>query len=116
MRRAALAAGLLLAGLAVGTASAWVHDRWWSLALAAAATMAALWAAPRGLARTLYGAGWLVPTVVFSFARPEGDFVIEQSGAGYAFLGLGMVVLMLTIATTPSPRRGSRRRRLAPGS
>ena len=99
------AAGCLVVGVAVGAASVWVHDRWWSLLLAAAATVAALWAVPRGLARTLYAAGWLLPTALFTFARPEGDFLVAQSGLGYAYLGLGMVVLMLAIATIPSPRR-----------
>ncbi|MFT4286679.1 DUF6113 family protein [Nocardioides sp.] len=104
MRLLRALAGLVV-GAAVGTASVWVHDRWWSLGLAAAATVAALWAAPPGPTRTLYAAGWLLPMALFTFTRPEGDFVVAQSGLGYAYLGLGLVVIMLAIATIPPPRR-----------
>ncbi len=99
--------GAVVAGLAIGTASVWVHDRWWSLALAAAASLVTLWAAPRGLARVLYVACWLLPMALFTFARPEGDFVIAQDARGYTFLGLGAAVLMSGIATIPSPRRAA---------
>jgi hypothetical protein len=38
-------------------------------------------------------------------ARPEGDFVISGDPAGYAYLGLGLVVLVGALATLPRPSR-----------
>ena len=35
--------------------------------------------------------------------RGEGDYLVASTGAGYAVLGLALVVLMLAIATLPRP-------------
>lgn len=106
-RTAVAGAGLLVLGAAVGTATVWVHPVGWGLALGAAATLAALVAAPAGWRRLAYGVGWVVAAGWFVFARPEGDFVISSDPAGYAVLGLGLVVVVLVVATVPGPRRRS---------
>lgn len=95
---------LLPLGLATGLAAVWVSGWGWGLALSAVATLATLWWARPGW-RLLYGAGWLVPAAFFTLARPEGDFVVESAPRGWCFLGLGGVVLVVSIVTLPRPRR-----------
>ena len=93
--------GLLLLGAAVGLAAVWTHGRWWSFALGAAATLATAYALRRGLLRTAYAGGWLLAAAYFLLARPEGDFVVGSDARGYAFLGLGLLLLSYTVATVP---------------
>jgi hypothetical protein len=102
--------GLLLLGALVGVSTVWVHGRWWTLALGAAATVAAELAAPRGLRRVAYAVGWVAGAGYFVLARPEGDFVVGSDAIGYAFLALGLVVVVLGLATVPP------RPRLPPGA
>jgi len=103
--RAAAAFGLLVLGAVVGLSATWTHNRWWALTLGAAATLAAELAAPRGLLRIAYAAGWVAAATYFLLARPEGDFVVGSTTIGYAFVGLGLVVVVLALATMPPPRR-----------
>jgi hypothetical protein len=102
--RVAAGLGLLVLGAAVGLAAVWTHSRWWALALAAAATLAAELAAPRGPLRVAYAVGWVAASGYFLLARPEGDFVVGSNAIGYTFLGLGFVVVVLAIGTA-APRR-----------
>lgn len=103
--RGAAALGLLLLGAVVGLSAAWAHSRWWALALGAAATVAAELAAPRGLLRIAYAAGWVAAATYFLLARPEGDFVVGSDGIGYTFLALGLLVVVLALATIPPRHR-----------
>jgi hypothetical protein len=96
---------LLLLGGAVGVAAVWVHGRWWALALGVAATLTAEWAAPAGLLRLAFAAGWVAVSAWFLLSRPEGDFVVGSDPTGYAFLVLALVVVVLGVATIPPRRR-----------
>jgi hypothetical protein len=98
-----LLAGLLLLplGAAVGLAAVWTHGRWWGLVLGVAATLAGELALPRGGLRLMYAAGWVLASAYFLLARPEGDYVVASDTLGYTFLGFGLVVLVVAVATVP---------------
>lgn len=96
---------LVALGVVVGVAALWTHGRWWALALGAAATLAAELAVPGGLRRLLYAGGWVTASAYFLFARPEGDFAVASDRIGYAFLGLGLLVILVAVATVPLRRR-----------
>lgn len=102
--RGLAALGLVLLGAAVGLSAVWTHARWPALALGAAASLVTALAARPGVPRLAYAGGWLTAPAYFLLARPEGDFVVGSDPAGYAFLGLGLVVLTFAVATIP-PRR-----------
>jgi len=92
-------------GAAVGLAAVWTHGRWWALALGAAASLTTALAVPAGLLRVVYVGGWAATAAYFLLARPEGDFVVGSDAPGYVFLGLGLVLLVVGIATVPPRRR-----------
>jgi hypothetical protein len=103
---ARLAPLTLLAGIAAGVATVAAYQWWWGLLLAAAATLLALVAAPAGWATRLpFAAGFAGAVALFAVPRAEGDYLVASSAAGYAVLGLALVVLMLAIATLPRPQR-----------
>ena len=107
----ALCVALLVGGFVVGLAAVALHGHWWGLLLGWAATLAALFALPRGLPRVAYAAGWLVPVVLGSIERPEGDYAIASNAVGDALLTLGLVLIIATIVTIPvRPRRPRRPR------
>lgn len=99
------AAGLLVAGAATGLASVAVHAWWWGLVLAIAATLLVLLWLPAGWSRLAFALGWvgLVGWVVNP--RPEGDYAIGQDAAGLTLLGLGLLVVVVGLATLPRPSR-----------
>jgi hypothetical protein len=107
--KVAAGAGLLLLGVLVGVSAVWVHGRWWAFALGAAATVATELATPRGLLRVAFAVGWVLGAGYFLLARPEGDFVVGSDAIGYSFLALGLVVVVIGVATiaprTPIPPR-----------
>lgn len=113
--RALTALGLLLLGAVVGLSAAWTHGRWWALALGAAATLACEAAAPAGLPRVAYAGGWVALAAYFLLARPEGDFIVGSNPLGYTFVGLGLAVIVLAVATIPPRSRHDRRLPAAPG-
>jgi hypothetical protein len=97
------ALALVPLGLVTGFASVWVSGWWWGLALSALATLATLAWVPPGW-RVVYAVPWLVPAAYFSLSRPEGDFVVESSARGWCFLGLGALVIVVSIVTLPRRR------------
>jgi len=102
--RVLAAVGLLLAGAVTGVATVALHDLGWGLALALAATAAAVVALPAGWwARLAFVAGWDLMIGWLAFPRPEGDYVISQDAQGYAVLGAGLVLIVVGIATLPRP-------------
>jgi hypothetical protein len=105
--RALVCIALFVLGAVVGLAAVWTHARWWGLALGAAATLVTEVAVPRGLPRVAYAAGWVVSVAYFLLARPEGDFVVASDPLGYSFLGVGLAVLVVAVATIP-PRARTR--------
>lgn len=90
-------------GLVTGFSAVWVAGWWWGVALAALATLATLWWVPPGW-RLVYAGAWLVPAAYFSLSRPEGDFIVESSARGWCFLGLGALVIVVSIVTLPRRR------------
>jgi hypothetical protein len=103
--RAAAAVVLLLLGAVVGLSATWTHSRWWALLLGASATLAAEVAASPGLLRIAYAGGWVAAAAYFLLARPEGDFVVGSTAVGYTVLVLGLLVVVLALATMPPARR-----------
>jgi hypothetical protein len=100
------AVGLLLAGAATGVATVALHELGWGLALAVVATVVAVLALPPGWwSRLAFVLGWDAMVGWLSFTRPEGDYLISQDVAGYAVLGLGLVLLVVAIGTLPRPSR-----------
>jgi hypothetical protein len=100
----------LLAGVAAGVASVAVYQWRWGLALAVATTLLVVVAAPAGWATRLpFGLGFTGVVGLLALTRGEGDYLITSSGAGYAVLGLALVVLMIAISTLPRPGRDPRR-------
>lgn len=87
-------------GFVTGFASVWVSGWWWGLVLSAVGTFATLaWVRPGW--RLVYAASWLVPAAYFSLARPEGDFIVQSTALGWCFLGLGGLVIVVSIVTVP---------------
>lgn len=103
--RVVLAAGMLVAGLAVGLSSVAVHATWWGLPLALAASGSAAYAAPGGWsARLPFALGWAAVVGWMAVPRGEGDFVIASDVAGYVLLEFGLVLVVAALVTLPSPR------------
>jgi hypothetical protein len=99
-----LAPMTLLAGLATGIATVAVHQGWEELALAIAATLAVLLAAPPGLGtRVPFALGYAGAVALASVPRPEGDFLIASDAAGYTVIGTACAVLLLSLATLREP-------------
>jgi hypothetical protein len=96
----------LLAGVAAGVATVALYHVRWGLALAAVTVLALLAVAPRGWSTRLpYGIGFAVVVTAVSVQRGEGDFLIDDSVAGFVVLALATVVLVWSVATLPWPRR-----------
>jgi hypothetical protein len=105
-----LAPVTLLAGIATAIGTVAVYQWWWGLVLAAVATLLVVFATPPGWATRLPLAVGFVGTVaLLAVPRGEGDYLVASTGAGYAVLGLGLAVLLVSIATLPrpGPPRGS---------
>lgn len=112
--RIAGAVALLIGGNLVGLAAIALHLQWWGLALAAAASLAVLWALPpRVWTLPPYALGWWIPLLVAWHGRREGDYAVESSPHGYALIVLAAVVLVAAafITALQAPVRAP-----APGS
>lgn len=100
----------LLAGVAAGVATVAVYQWWWGLLLAMAATLLTLLGAPAGWATRLpFAVGFAGAVLLVAVPRGEGDYLVSSTGAGYAVLGLALVVVMIAVATLPRPARTSSR-------
>ncbi|MBB3041319.1 hypothetical protein KM427_07105 [Nocardioides sp. LMS-CY] len=102
------AVGLLFLGAGTGVATIAVHDLTWGLALAVAATAVTAYALPAGWwSRLAFAVGWVAMVGWLAVPRPEGDYLISQDWQGYLVLGLGMLLLVVGLATLPRPRRAA---------
>lgn len=107
---------LIVAGLAVGLAGAFVHRaaRPGGIALALAAAIG-LMILTRAVARSRVGLGmvglaWLAPVVVFSSGSSAGDLVVVADELGLTFLfggalAISVVVGLGVVRPGPSDRR-----------
>jgi hypothetical protein len=101
-----VAIGLLVVGAVTGVATVALHDLGWGLALGIAATVLTAIALPPGWwSRLAFAVGWAALVGWLTVPRPEGDYVISQDLPGYVVLGLGVLLLVLGVATLPRPRR-----------
>lgn len=101
-----VAVGLLLLGAGTGVATVAVHELAWGFALAVAATALTTYAVPAGWStRFAFVAGWVGTVGWLSLPRPEGDYLVSRDWQGYLVLGLGMVLIVVALATLPRPRR-----------
>ena len=100
------ALGLLVAGAVTAVAAVAVHQLAWGLPLAAAATLLAVWGLPPGWwSRLAFAVGWVVMVGWLSVPRPEGDYLLSTDVRGYLVLGLGLLAMVLGVATLPRPTR-----------
>jgi len=81
-----------------------------ALGPAAASYVLAGWLLRNRLAVLAPGTGWLVPVLVLSVARPEGDLVVAANLAGYVYLLGGSILIGLGVALS----YGTRARQLRP--
>lgn len=101
-----VAVGLLAVGAATGLCAVALHELWWGLGLAAAATVAALAALPPGWwCRLAFAIGFALMVAYLVPQRPEGDYAIGTDTQGYVVIGLAFLVLLVGLATTRGPRR-----------
>ena len=106
--KALVAAGTLLLGLVVGLSSVALHQRWWGLPLAIAATATTGYALPPGWwARMPFAFGWVAMVGYVAFPRGEGDYAISSDVPGYVLLGFAVALLVAATVTLRPVRRGS---------
>ncbi len=103
--RVALGLAALVVGLVSGAAGTLVHQRWWGLALALCAALAALAWLPAGGPRLAFAVGWCVPVVRGALERPGGGFLISADAAGWSFLAGSAVLLVAALVTVGARRR-----------
>lgn len=101
------AVALLVVGAGGGVAAALVHQWWWGLMLGIAAAAVPTVALPAGLLRMAFMLGWFGAMVHLVLPRPEGDYVITASGAGYTLLGGSFGLFLTALGTLPGPRTSS---------
>jgi hypothetical protein len=101
-----LAPVTLLAGIGTAVGTVAVYQWWWGLLLAAATTLLVVLATPPGWATRLpLAVGFDATVGLMAVPRGAGDYLIASTRAGYAVLGLALVVLLVAIATLPRPGR-----------
>ena len=99
---------LLPVGVVPAIASLALHDKsWLGFLLAVAAPVAAVVALPPGWCRgSAFGLGWAAGADGWPLPRARRATTSSRSTArGYTLLGLGLVLLMLVVATLPVGRR-----------
>jgi hypothetical protein len=100
-----VALGLVLAGAGTAVATVGLHQIWWGFVLAFAATFATAFALPPGWwGRLAFVVGWAAMVGWLTIPRDEGDYLVSSDLAGYAMLGLGLLLVMFGVATLPRPR------------
>lgn len=103
--RVLAALGLVLVGAATGIATVALHTISWGMVLAFAATLVTAYALPPGWwTRLAFVVGWVGMVGWLAMPRPEGDYLLSSDLAGYAVLGIGLVLLVFGVATLPRPK------------
>lgn len=107
--RALIALALLVVGACGGLAAILVHESGWGLLLGLGSAACATLALPAGGLRMAFMLGWSAAIVVAVQTRPEGDYLIPSTAAGYGVLGGSFLLFLFALITLPRP--GSQRRR-----
>jgi hypothetical protein len=101
--RALTALALLVVGAGGGVAAALLHESWWGLLLGLAAAALTTSALRRGGMRFAFMLGWFGAIVYAVLPRPEGDYLIPATAAGYGVLGGSFLLFLVALATVPRP-------------
>lgn len=109
--RSVAALALLVVGAGGGLAAALLHDSWWGLLLGLAAAALTTRALRAGGMRFAFMLGWFGVIAYTVLPRPEGDYLIPATPAGYAVLGGSFLLFLVALATLPRPGASARRRR-----
>jgi hypothetical protein len=103
-----VAAGAFVLGLVVALSSVALHQRWWALPLAIAATATTAYALPPGWwGRVPFAFGWVAMVAYLAFPRGEGDYAVSSDAPGYVLLGFAVALLVAATVSLRPVRRGS---------
>ncbi len=95
-------------GAVTGIAAVMVHQRWWGLTLAVAASGAVAVALPAGWwSRLPYALGYAAVLGLAMVPRGEGDYLVPGNARGYLLLAVGFVLVLTAVATLPRPQRAA---------
>jgi hypothetical protein len=95
---------LLGVGAVTGVAAVAVHQRWWALALVVAAVTGTELTLPRGWSTRLpFAVGFVALLGLALTPRPEGDYLVPGNARGYVLLGVGILTLVIAVASLPRP-------------
>ena len=95
-----------LGGAVTSLAAVMVHQRWWGLALAVAATLATIVAIPAGWTTRLpFAAGFAVVLGLAMLPRGAGDYLVPATAQGYSLVALGFLIVLAAVSTLPRPGR-----------
>jgi hypothetical protein len=97
---------MLGVGAVTGVAAVAVHQRWWSLALVVAAVTTTVLTLPRGWwTRLPFAVGFVALLGLAMTPRSEGDYLVPGNARGYVLLGVGVLAVLIAVATLPRPGR-----------
>ena len=98
----------LVLGVVVGLSSAVLHQRWWGLLLAIAASGTTAYALPPGWwSRLPFAVGWVAVVAYLAVPRDEGDYLVAGDVQGYVLLGCAVALLMSAAVTMQPVKRGN---------
>jgi hypothetical protein len=109
--RSLAALTLLVVGAGGGLAAALLHETWWGLLLGLGAAALTTRALRAGGMRFAFMLGWFGVIVCTVLPRPEGDYLIPATAAGFAVLGGSFLLFLVALATLPRPGTSARLRR-----
>jgi hypothetical protein len=113
--RSLAALALLVVGAGGGLAAALLHESWWGLLLGLAAAALTTRALRAGGLRFAFMLGWFGVIVYTVLPRPEGDYLIPATAAGYGVLGGSFLLFLVALVTLPRPGTSARLRRRGGG-
>lgn len=95
-----------LGGAVTALAAVMVHQRWWGLALAVAATLATTAAIPAGWSTRLpFAVGFAAVLGLAMVPRGAGDYLVPGDAQGYSLVALGFLLVLTAVSTLPRPGR-----------
>ncbi len=111
--KALVAVGALPLGMVVGLSAVALHQRWWGLPLAIAATATTAYALrPGWWARLPFAFGWVAMVGYLALPRSDGGYAIASDAPGYLLLGFAVALLVAaTVTLHPLRRDGAAQQR-----